>query len=164
MKQKTKEIDIVGEGYRYFAFISYKRTDSKWADWMYRKLQSYRLPSKLCKKYEGIPKKFNPVFIDKQELLPGSLSDNLKKNIAESKFFVAICSENCKDNPIYIDMELKYFLETHDNDHTKVIPFIVDDSPKPEEECFSPEMQKLCAEHGIIGTNITEKGKKTCIP
>ncbi len=146
--------------YRYYAFISYKRTDSKWADWLYKKLQSYRLPGRLCRTHEGLPKRLTPVFLDRQDLLPGELGPQLKREIAESKFFISVCSQNAQTRPEYIDMELAYFLETHDNDYTKVIPFIVDDAPNPEKTCFSPRLQALCAEHNIVGINVHEKGKR----
>ncbi len=45
----------VSKNYEYYAFISYKRADGRWADWLYRNLQSYRLPAKLSKKYKELP-------------------------------------------------------------------------------------------------------------
>ncbi len=146
--------------FKYYAFISYKRLDSKWADWLYRSLQNYRLPGKLCKEHRELPKRLNPVFIDKEDLVPGNLSDTLKEHIAMSKYFLAVCSRNCRRDPEYIDLELQYFLETHGNDYTKVIPFIVDDAPRPEQECFSPLMQQLCRDHQLIGVNVTERGRR----
>ncbi len=145
--------------YKYYAFISYKRQDSKWADWLYRNLQSYRLPSKICKKNKDLSKRLCPVFLDKEDLSPGALGESLKEHISESKFFISVCSKNTQNNPQYIDMELQYFLETHGNDYSKVIPFIVDESERPEEECFSPEMQRLCLENNLIGVNVNERGK-----
>ncbi len=144
--------------FKYYAFISYKRMDSKWASWLYRKLQNYRLPSKLSRQYRELPKRLCPVFLDKEDLVPGNLSESLRQHIALSKYFIAICSKNSRINPQYIDMELQYFLETHNYDYTKVIPFIVDDSPRPENECFSPLMQILCVQYQLIGVNITERG------
>ncbi len=156
--KKVKQIPLES-AYQYYAFISYKRADSKWADWLCRMLQSYRLPNKLYKQHRDTAKRLCPVFLDKAELIPGNLDEMLKKHIARSKYFVSVCSRNSQINPQYIDLELQYFLETHDGDYTKVIPFIVDDSPTPEVDCFSPGMQKLCAEHQLIGVNVHEKGK-----
>lgn len=31
--------------YKYLAFISYKREDEKWAKWLQRKLEHYKLPT-----------------------------------------------------------------------------------------------------------------------
>ncbi len=123
-------------------------------------MQSYRLPAKLSKKYKELPKRLCPVFIDKDELVPGNLSDSLKEHISLCKYFISVCSKNCQKSPEYIDLELSYFLETHDNDYSKVIPFIVDESPEPEKECFSPLMSKVCSENQIIGVNVNERGKR----
>ncbi len=157
------DLDTYENSYRYFAFISYKRADSEWADWLCKNLQSYRLPASICKKHQELPKRLCPVFLDKEELLPGNLSENLRANIAQSKFFIVICSKNSQIHPEYIDLELQYFLETHNGDYGRVIPFIVDDSPQPEKDCFSPRMQALCAEHEVIGVNVTEKGKRRAL-
>ncbi len=149
--------------YRYFAFISYKRADSRWADYLYAHLQRYRLPVRLCRAHRELPKKLCPVFLDKQELPPGPLKEQLKANIAASKFFISVCSRHTQDQPQYIDLELQYFLETHDNDYTKVIPFIVDASDHPETECFSPGLQALNAAYTLIGANIHEKGTRRAL-
>lgn len=53
----------------YFAFISYMREDSKWADWLQHKLEHYRLPSNLNGR-EDLPKAIRPVFKDTNELNP----------------------------------------------------------------------------------------------
>ena len=43
----------------YFAFISYKREDAKWADWLQHELEHYRLPSNLNGR-EDLPKSIRP--------------------------------------------------------------------------------------------------------
>ena len=37
---------------------------------------------------------------------------------------------------------------------------MVDESAHPEEDCFPPELQKLCLQENILGANIFENGKK----
>ena len=32
-------------GFEYYAFISYKREDEKWAKWLQKKLEGYKLPT-----------------------------------------------------------------------------------------------------------------------
>ncbi len=150
--------DTTKNGYKYFAFVSYKREDSRWGRWLQKKLQNYRLPSRVCKKHMDIPKRLSPIFLDTTDLPPGDLSENLKKKIGECKYFISVCSKHSKENPKYVDQELVYFLETHDS--SMVIPFIIDDAARPEEECFSPQMAELCAKNEIIGVNIHEAGKK----
>jgi len=147
--------------YKYFAFISYKREDIRWGLWVQKMLQSYRLPVKVCREHIGIPKQLNPIFIDIMHLTPGHLAENLKKEIQESKYFISICSKHCKEDPYYIDQELSFFLETHDS--SMVIPFIIDDSDAPEEDCFSPQMSQFCMQNDIVGVNIHEAGKKVAL-
>ncbi len=144
--------------YKYFAFISYKREDSRWGKWLQKNLQKYRLPSRVCKNHVGIPKRLNPIFLDTTDLPPGELRQNLKEKISECKYFISICSKNSKENPKYIDLELQCFLETHDR--SMVIPFIVDKSEAPEKECFSPLLCELCEKYEIIGANVHEQGKR----
>lgn len=50
--------------YEYFAFISYKREDEKWAKWLQRKLEYYKLPSSVRKDNPDLPDKIRPVFKD----------------------------------------------------------------------------------------------------
>lgn len=47
----------------YYAFISYKREDEKWAKWLQRKLEHYRFPTSLNGRYD-LPKNICPIFRD----------------------------------------------------------------------------------------------------
>lgn len=40
----------------YYAFISYKREDEKWAKWLQNKLEHYKLPSNVRKGNGELPK------------------------------------------------------------------------------------------------------------
>ena len=51
------EADAKKTGYRYFAFISYSSKDVKWAEWIQKKLETYRLPSKIRKEHSDLPEK-----------------------------------------------------------------------------------------------------------
>lgn len=41
--------------YDNYAFISYKREDEKWAEWLQRKLEGYKLPTILKKTNPSLP-------------------------------------------------------------------------------------------------------------
>ena len=41
---------------KYFAFISYKREDVKWAKWLQNELEGYHLPTKIAKANPNLPK------------------------------------------------------------------------------------------------------------
>ena len=42
--------------YDNYAFISYKREDEKWAEWLQRKLEGYKLPTILKKTNPSLPR------------------------------------------------------------------------------------------------------------
>ncbi len=147
-------------GYTYFAFISYRRTDSAWAAWLKRRLQSYRLPERTHKKHQELPPRFSSVFLDKTHLTPGLLDEGLREEVQASKYLIVICSRSAREKPEYLDAEIQYFLDGG-GDASRIIPFIVDDAPRPEIECFPPRLQALCSEQTILGANIHDSGRRS---
>ena len=121
--------------YTYYAFISYKSEDAKWARWLKRKLQQYRLPIKTHNKYSNLPRRCSPIFLDKTNLTPGFLDRGLCSEVQSSKYIIVICSHSAHNNSKYLDDELQYFLDGG-GDAGHVIPFIFDDSKNVVEECF----------------------------
>lgn len=157
--KKFKNNTLREEGYRYYAFISYKREDEKWAKWLHKKLQSYHLPSRLCRKHKNLPPKLNPVFLDQKYLKPGYLEEELRQEAINSKYLIVVCSAHTARAPKYIDNEIEYFL-SGGHDAANIIPFIVGESDRPEIECFPPALRKLNEEKTLLGVNINEEGGK----
>lgn len=62
----------------YYAFISYKREDEKWAKWLPHELESYNLPIDLNEKV--LPKNLRPVFRDTDKLSPEICQDKYIKH------------------------------------------------------------------------------------
>lgn len=147
------------DGYSYFAFISYRRTDSFWASWLKRRLQSYRLPQRTRKRRQELPQRFNAVFLDKTNLTPGILDERLRSEVQASKFLIVICSRSAKEKPEYLDQEIRFFLDGGGSP-SRIIPFIVDDAPRPETECFPPMLQELCRQQTILGANVHDSGRR----
>ena len=64
----------------YKAFISYSHKDKKFAKWLHKKIENYKIPQSLREKYPHLPKNLNrTIFIDDEELptastLPNNLS------------------------------------------------------------------------------------------
>lgn len=114
----------------YIAFISYSRKDKSVADWLHYKLEHYKLPNKNhC--LEIFPFKDNylrPVFIDTQDLHVEErpFTDNLKAAIDVSSFLIVLCSRHSAVSP-FVEKEIKYFLATHNNNYSKVIPLFIDE-------------------------------------
>ena len=82
--------------YRYRAFISYSHTDRKFARWLMRKLESYRVPKHLVGKASPmgpVPSNLRPIFRDRDELASASdLGERIHSAMAESAALVVICS------------------------------------------------------------------------
>lgn len=78
-----------------YAFISYSHRDEKWAAWIQRKLEAYRLPSVIRKEAGStIPERIRPVFRDATDLGAGRLRNNLQKELETSRFLIVVCSPN----------------------------------------------------------------------
>ena len=75
-----------------FHFISYNREDEKWAKWLQRKLESYKLPAIIRKENPNLPQRIYPVFRDKTDMEAGLITDNLRNEPETSKYLIVICS------------------------------------------------------------------------
>jgi hypothetical protein len=64
--------------YEYFAFISYKREDEKWAKWLQRKFEYYKMPTSVRKANPDLPDKIRPIFKDTTDLEPGVLAQKIQ--------------------------------------------------------------------------------------
>ena len=57
--------------FKYRAFISYSHKDEKWASWLHRALETYRVPKYLVGQdtaFGKVPDKLGKVFRDREEL------------------------------------------------------------------------------------------------
>ncbi len=69
---------------RYKAFISYSHDDERWARWLQRALEGYRLPNRLRKRHPKLPARLFPIFRDRDELASGhDLSESIQQAIAD---------------------------------------------------------------------------------
>lgn len=145
--------------YTYYAFISYKREDEKWAKWLHKKLESYGFPAKLRKSNPSLPSKIEPVFRDKPELSGGNLKEEIENALSESKYLIVICSPRAAQSQ-WVSKEVQYFIDNGRSN--SIIPFIIGGQPNannPEEECFPEGLRQLSGEKEILGININEMGR-----
>lgn len=144
--------------YRYYAFISYKREDEKWAKWLQHKLEHYKLPSNL-NGITNLPKAIRPIFKDTSELTPGNLPEQIRQALELSKYLIVICSTRSSKSK-WVNKEAETFISMGRT--SNVIPFIIDGkafSDIPEEECFPIALRQLPEDQEILGTNINEMGR-----
>lgn len=143
----------------YFAFISYQRGDEKWADWLCRKLEHYRLPVHLRKENPSLPREIRPIFRDKLELAGGVLADEIRSALDGSRFLIVICSPRSAQS-IWVNKEVQTFIEM--GRARQIIPFIIEGTPFSEDdgtECFTPAVRDLRGQDEILGININEMGR-----
>ncbi|MBQ4519358.1 MAG: toll/interleukin-1 receptor domain-containing protein, partial [Bacteroidaceae bacterium] len=147
----------------YYAFISYKREDEKWAKWLQRKLENYKLPAVIRKENTDIPKYIRPVFRDKTDLGGGVLSEQLRSELLNSKFLIAVCSPHATESE-WVNKEVQTFID--EGRAEQIVPFIVDGIPhadNPQEECFPKALLELPQEKELLGINVQEVGKEMAV-
>ena len=132
-----------GPDFKYFAFISYSRKDSRAAAFLHKKLEKFRIPIKRVPEEmrKGLQKFVRPVFRDKRDLEVGesSFTEDVKRALEESRFIIVLCSPNSAQS-VWVDNEIKHFLSTHDGDLSKVVPVVLSGNPgseDPKSECLS---------------------------
>lgn len=147
------------EHHQYYAFISYSRKDEKWAKWLQKRLENYRLPSIIRKESEEmLPKQIRPVFRDKTDIGIGSLTQTLRKELEDSKYLIVICSPGSAQSE-WVNHEIEAFVSLGRKD--QIIPFIVEgvpDEADPSRNCFPPALAK-----DILGASISELGKEKAL-
>lgn len=140
--------------FKYFAFISYSRKDSKVAAWLQKSLEWFRFPVKLVPedRRPPNPRYVRPIYRDKTNL-PVTV-DSYWKDICialeESRFLIVLCSPNsAKPRPEAtehpVDMEVSHFLATHNHDTSQLVPIIVSGNvtSSGEDAAFCPALRSL---------------------
>lgn len=166
MKVARREVlDILNmERYKYYAFISYSHKDEEWAKWLQHEFEHYHLPA-ICNGKPGVPSEFRPIFRDVDELSGGELKPQISNALSESANLIIICSPNSA-NSKYVNEEILEFIEIGkkrgENNILRIYPFIISGIPhsmdKPEEECFTPALNRLPIE--LIAGDATKHGRE----
>ena len=145
--------------YQYYAFISYKREDEKWAKWLQKKLEHYKLPTSIRKVNPNLPDKVRPIFKDTTDLSGGVLEKVIKDALSSSKYLIVICSPRAAQSP-WVCKEVQEFIDSGREDY--IIPFIVDGEPNSIDiatECFPKNLRDLKGDRELLGININEMGR-----
>jgi tetratricopeptide (TPR) repeat protein len=134
---------------RYAAFISYSHTDRKWARWLHRALEGYRIPKKLrvaAAASERPVERLAPVFLDREELSTTSdLAESIRTALHQSQFLIVVCSPKAAQSR-WVDEEVRSFKAL--GRATKILCLIVAGEPgaverglRAELECFPPSLR-----------------------
>ena len=146
--------------YTYYAFISYTGKDEKWARWLQKSLESYRMPSLLLKENRDIPSRIRPVFWYKTDLSGTNLTAALEKELSKSRYLIVVCSPDSARSE-WVNDEVKSFIRQGRADH--IIPFIVSGNPDASDAescCFVPALKNLPREKSLRGIDVRTFGKE----
>jgi hypothetical protein len=130
---------------RYGAFLSYSHADETWARWLFRRLESYRVPSRLVGtqgRFGPIPPRLGAVFRDRDELpTAGDLSATIQGALEESAALVVLCSPSSAQSR-WVNAEIASFRGLGRSD--RVLCFIIGGDPASREQgkaCFAPAVR-----------------------
>jgi tetratricopeptide (TPR) repeat protein len=148
----------------YWAFISYSHRDSRWADWLHKSLESYRIPRQLVGKQGprgAIPKRLAPVFRDREELpsatdLGGVIRDALERSTCQ----IVICSPRAAKSR-WVNEEILAFKRLGREDRIFCLivdgePNASDDPAQADQECFPSALRFRLSADGELSETRTE--------
>lgn len=118
---------------KYYAFISYSRRDFAKASILHKRLEAFKYPQGLSPDRRPPDRKFvRNIFIDRRNLecTDESFHEGLKEALRTSRYLIVLCSSNSAkpntDGSHYVNDEIQYFLKTHDNDVSLIVPVLLD--------------------------------------
>ncbi|MCX6847829.1 MAG: TIR domain-containing protein, partial [Verrucomicrobia bacterium] len=148
--------------YKYFAFISYSRKDSKAAAWLQKRLEWFRFPVKLVPQDRRPPHEryVRPIYRDKThlEVTDEHYWTNIKKALEESRYLIVLCSPHSAGSAP-VNLEVDHFLETHDNDTSFIAPVIVGGSVTGD-----GDNAVLCPALHSLGESLIDRNLPTMVP
>ena len=129
---------------RYRAFLSYSHSDAHWARWLLRRLEGYRVPSRLVGTagIDGpIPARLGAMFRDRDELPSANdLSTTIRNALDNSATLVVICSPAAAQSQ-WVNAEVEAFRASGRG--ARVLCFVVAGDPTsrdPALDCFPPAL------------------------
>jgi len=128
---------------RYKAYISYTHVDQKWAAWLQRALESYRVPARLTDKQakNELPRRLSPVFRDREDLSSASsLSESLIKALRASDALIVVCSPAATRSR-WVNEEIRQFRSLGNSE--QILCMVVDGDPgarSGKEQCYPPAL------------------------
>lgn len=142
----------------YFAFISYKREDEKWAKWLANELEHYHLPTTLNGK--DLPKNLRPIFRDVDELSAGNLPEQIYHALSISKNLIVVCSPRSAKSE-WVNKEIKDFIKIKGGKADNIYPYIIEGVPysiDTDKECFPEKLRNLPENEERLGGDINGQG------
>lgn len=148
---------------KYKAFLSYSHRDGRWAAWLHRALETYRIPKELVGQSSAlgvVPKRLSPVFRDREELPSATdLGATLLEALAESATQIVICSPYAARSH-WVNEEILSFKRL--GREQRIFCIIVDGEPnatdtaRPGRECFPHALRFRMGADGQLTGERTE--------
>jgi tetratricopeptide (TPR) repeat protein len=144
---------------RYRAFISYSHADSRWARWLHRSIESYRVPSRLRGtqgEFGLLPDRLSPVFRDREDLASaGHLGPRIQSALQDSEALIVICSRSAAASR-WVENEILQFKRGANGQ--RIYCLIVDGEPNggDERECFPRALRFELGADGELGSEAAE--------
>ncbi|HEY3783790.1 MAG TPA: toll/interleukin-1 receptor domain-containing protein [Steroidobacteraceae bacterium] len=149
---------------QYRAFLSYSHRDAKWADWLHKALETYRLPKPLVGTTTAlgtVPKRLIPIFRDREELSSATeLGRVINAALQDSACQIVICSPDAAKSR-WVNAEILAFKRLGRED--RIFPLIVSGEPNASEltgregeECFPPALRFHLGADGELSDARTE--------
>lgn len=128
---------------KYKAFLSYSHRDKVWAEWLHRRLETYKFPKNMAR---ATPPALKPIFRDREELsVSADLSKRVQEALLQSECLIVICSENAVKSK-WVNKEIRLFQTL--KPEAEIFPVIVSGEPHAEQqglpseiECFPPALR-----------------------
>ena len=150
--------------YKYRAFISYSHRDERWASWLHKSLETYRVPKRLVGKespHGVVPARFAPIFRDRDELATATnLGETLTRALQQSQFQIVICSVAAAKSR-WVNEEILAFKRL--GRESRIFCLLVDGEPGSstvpglqEMECFPQALLYVLDAEGNLTTTRSE--------
>ena len=144
--------------FKYRAFISYSHADEKWARWLHRSLETYRVPRRLVGQNTQcgpVPARLAPVFRDREELASATdLGSKLTDALEEAATLIVICSRAAAKSH-WVNEEILAYKRLGRSD--RVFSLIVDGEPgssgipgEEGQECFPEALRYQVGDDGEL--------------
>ena len=154
----------MANNYKYKAFISYSHSDEKWAAWLHKALETYRVPKHIVgesTEFGPVPSRIAPIFRDREELPTATnLGEVLTQALDDSACQIVICSPRAAQSH-WTNEEILTFKRLGRS--ARIFCLIVDGEPgassDPEtadQECFPPALIHEIGEDGELTDQLSE--------
>jgi len=108
---------------QYCAFISYSHSDARFAAWLQRSLENFRIPPATMRKLELDGKRLGSVFRDVADLGAATkLTEALNEALANSQALIIICSPDSVASK-WVGLEVEEFRRLH-GENALVLPIV----------------------------------------